>query len=168
MVVACVRPSVCPPVSLRLSVQLFDKYFSCFFNWLEYFWVNISDKFEDGYRSSLNMRIFNQTVTLNYFLFSDFTFDTTGPFTWLLDLSDGFYGMPIFVFLTNFKIFVLMNIRACNDRVHINWWSFVPIFWNLTNTLLRWRRPFFWAWSIGKMVSGWGLGDLKWFGNRPN
>ena len=42
-------------------------------------------------------------------------FYTLGPLTGFLDIIDGFNRILIFVFLTNFRDFALMNMRACND-----------------------------------------------------
>ena len=77
----CLRPSVClsVPPSVCLSVRPYDhacprdnlkNIFQIFLKlgW-NILWVNISDKFDDGYRSSLNMHIIDQKVTLTYFEF---------------------------------------------------------------------------------------------------
>ena len=73
--------SVCPSVCLSvcLSVRPYDhacprdnsKNIFQIFSKLAWniLWVNISDKFDDGYRSSLNMRIIDQKVTLTFFEF---------------------------------------------------------------------------------------------------
>ena len=68
-----VRPSVClsvrpydhacPRDNLKNIFQIFLK-----LGW-NILWVNISDKFDDGYRSSLNMHIIDQKVTLTFFEF---------------------------------------------------------------------------------------------------
>ena len=77
----CLRPSVCLSVRLSvcLSVRPYDhacprdnsKNIFQIFSKLAWniLWVNISDKFDDGYRSSLNMRIIDQKVTLTFFEF---------------------------------------------------------------------------------------------------
>ena len=77
----CVCLSVCPSVCLSvcLSVRPYDhacprdnsKNIFQIFSKLAWniLWVNISDKFDDGYRSSLNMRIIDQKVTLTFFEF---------------------------------------------------------------------------------------------------
>ena len=85
----CLRPSVCLSVCLSvcpsvclsvcLSVRPYDhacprdnsKNIFQIFSKLAWniLWVNISDKFDDGYRSSLNMRIIDQKVTLTFFEF---------------------------------------------------------------------------------------------------
>ena len=81
----CLRPSVCLSVcpsvclSVCLSVRPYDhacprdnsKNIFQIFSKLAWniLWVNISDKFDDGYRSSLNMRIIDQKVTLTFFEF---------------------------------------------------------------------------------------------------
>ena len=77
----CLRPSVCLSVcpSVCPSVRPYDhacprdnsKNIFQIFSKLAWniLWVNISDKFDDGYRSSLNMRIIDQKVTLTFFEF---------------------------------------------------------------------------------------------------
>ena len=64
IVVTSARPSVCPPVrpSVRpfprdISRNIFQIFPKLYLNIL---WINISDKFDDGYRSLSNMRIIDQ------------------------------------------------------------------------------------------------------------
>ena len=124
----CLRPSACLSVRVTTLVHAITRDFFQIF--LKHGWdillVNISDKFDDhgdGYRSSLNMPIIDERwfwYCLNpwshFFKVRALTFDTIGPFTRLLKLRDGFYGIPIFVFFTIFYKFTLMDMQACSDR----------------------------------------------------
>ena len=64
----CLRPSVCPSVRMTTIVRAITQdFFSNLLEiWLEYLGVNVSDKLDHVYRSSLNMHIIDQKVILIY------------------------------------------------------------------------------------------------------
>ena len=105
-----VCPSVCSSVrTTKYVCGITRKFFSnlsgtC----LEYFCVNISDRFDDGRRSSHNY----PKSDFGIFLIAEviclvrpLKFDTVAPFTGLLNISD------VFLF---FVCFVLFNFHICN------------------------------------------------------
>ena len=76
---------------------------------IQILWANISDNLDDRYRSSLNMHIIYQKVTLT---FCAFLKHLTQVDIYKVNISTGLYGTPIFVFLTIFFLKCCLNEYA--------------------------------------------------------
>ena len=114
--------------------------------------MNTSDKFDDGYRSSINMPIIDQNLTLIFFNYWNHVFKIV-----LYNLKK--LGRHMWRVLVNFNKcvfddFLKFRLNECGPVMTatfpiINWWSFVPIF--LDRIITKIKKTFLVGW-------GWGRG----------
>ena len=155
IVVARICPSVCwfvcpSIVHMTRFVRMITR--NIFQIFLRLYWnilfVNIVDMFNDGYRSSLNVCIIDQKVTLAFFAFlvnfqvKALKFDTVGPFTSLLNIIDGLYsifGESLKSSLNEYAGLWWRGLSMLYQTVFVNFLEFVMI----TLSIFHWSSYLF-------------------------
>ena len=87
-------------------------------------WANILDKYDDGYRSSLNMRILDKFDFVKSFLIWTWAFSYVTRHKWRIMRNSNICNFDDFFQILPEWIYGPVMIGVCLD---INCWSFVPI-----------------------------------------